>query len=106
MEYPNQMTSTKFSVDPNEEFVLIGKHGLASIILSKIWRICLGGDDRKVYIWNLKSGEITHTLGPYAIPIKSLVFGRSWIQDRVRVPGFWTFLNNSIELYGICDVKM
>lgn len=88
MEYPNQMTSTKFSVDPNEEFVLIG------------------GDDRKVYIWNLKSGEITHTLGPYAIPIKSLVFGRSWIQDRVRVPGFWTFLNNSIELYGICDVKM
>lgn len=25
MEYPNQMTSTKFSMDPSEEFVFIGK---------------------------------------------------------------------------------
>ncbi len=105
MEYFNQMTSNKFSLDPNEEFIFIGKIIGLRTHLDLIQNF-IGGQDNKVYIWNIESGELVHTVGPFSTPIKSLVFRQGWIHDRVRVPGFWTFLNGRVELYGVCNVNM
>lgn len=107
INYYGHVNSTeylRFSTDYNENILFAGPR-FPPLVFRVYLLFTKGGQDKSIRVWDIKTGKLLKTLGPFKAPVRSVAYGETWQKDKdlgsTYQPGIWVADGPVLGFYSV-----